>query len=148
MYKKGDLVTRIASWNQFGTVYVTHFVVSSWGKKQATLIKINDGTNAKFRVYTADVSRNQGMHSYVIIPTSEYSDELAMVHAAAFIKEEDSRAEARWQHAQDRYPTYEAYGSYDKDAMLKHERKVYDDHKAVAWVAKVIQVPASYQGVA
>lgn len=128
-FKKGDLVTRIGSWDHTGTVFATHYVVSSWGKKQATLVKVNDGTNAKFRVYTADAERIQGIRSSRIIATADYTEALAMAFAVECIADEDKLAIERMGWATER-----------NDARnLEHERGVYARHKATPWQPKVIQ---------
>jgi hypothetical protein len=104
-FKKGDLVTKIGSWDRFGTVNVTHYIVSSWGKKRGTLVRVADKSNAKFRVYTGHSSvvkghRSdlciQGLHSYVIIPTADYSDDVALEYARMFITHERDRNNARY----------------------------------------------------
>jgi hypothetical protein len=134
-FKKGDLVTRIGSWDQTGTVYVTHYIVSSWGKQQATLVKVGDLTNAKFRVYTDSATLIQGIHSSTIIPTADYSEALAMQLAKDWIADEDRRASDRlnWNLTRE----FNAYGAYDRPAMIKFEQRVYDEHKATPWQAAV-----------
>ncbi len=42
-FKKGDLVTRIASWDDKGTFYFIHAVVYSCGKKQMVLTDADNG---------------------------------------------------------------------------------------------------------
>jgi hypothetical protein len=124
-FKKGDLVTRIASWDRTGTVYVTHYIVSSWGKQQATLIKVNDLTNAKFRVYTDRAELVQGIHSSKIIATVDYSDALALQLAAEWIADEHERAAARLLWATGR-------GQH-----LDFERTLFAEHNATAWTPAV-----------
>lgn len=140
-FKKGDLVTRIASWDRTGTVYVTHYIVSSWGKQQATLVKVGDLTNAKFRVYTADADLIQGIRSAKIIATADYSDAVALAFAVECIADEDRRAEHRlaWNKSRAASGEFQPYGTYDTAAMLEHEQSVYDNHKATPWAAKVVQ---------
>lgn len=124
-FKKGDKVTRIASWDQFGTVYVTHYIVSSWGKKQATLVKVDDLTNAKFRVYTADASRIQGTHSSMIVATADYIEAVALQFAVDCIADENRRAIGRKEWNEQR-------GTYDA-----HEQRIFAEHNAVAWTPRV-----------
>lgn len=138
MFKKGDLVTRIASWDHTGTVYVTHYVVSSWGKKQATLVKVNDGSNTKFRAYTKEAGRLQGIHSCTIVPTADYSEELGLYFAARFIADEHSCAKKRFLSTRAHYsdPNCVPYVGTRQENLV-HEQGVFDRHNAVAWKAAV-----------
>lgn len=127
MFKKGDLVTRIASWDSRGTVYVTHYVVSSWGKRQATLVKVADSTNAKFRIYTDRDQALQGIHSSKIVATAGYTEAMALQFAVDCIADEHRRAVERMAWAIER-----------NDARnLEHENGVFARHNAINWVAAV-----------
>jgi hypothetical protein len=104
-FKKGDKVTIVASWDDKGAVYVRHYIVASWGKKQGTLVRVDDNSNAEFRVYTARASVLQGLHSQVIMASGDYSEAAALELAAKFIADEIARVEARWVWAQGRSDT-------------------------------------------
>jgi hypothetical protein len=127
MFKKGDLVTRIVSWDHTGTVSVTHYVVSSWGKRQATLIKVDDLTNAKFRVYTGRANLLQGIHSAKMVATADYSEAVALQFAADCIADEHKRAVAHMEWVTER----------GDSRYLEHERGVFARHNATAWKAAV-----------
>jgi hypothetical protein len=103
-FKKGDKVTIVASWDHLGAVYVRHFIVASWGKKQGTLLRVDDNSNAEFRVYTARASVTQGLHSQAVLASADYSEPVALELAAKFIADEFARIESRWAWAQGRGP--------------------------------------------
>jgi hypothetical protein len=137
-FKKGHLVTIVGSWNQFGTVYVRDFVVTSWGKKQATLVRTDDGSNAEFRVYTgADAYPVQGIRSQRIMATADYSDTLAMQIAEEFIVDEDKRAESRLAWVIEHYGENGTRG-HDR-SRIEFENGVYARHKATPWKAEVLK---------
>lgn len=126
-FKKGELVTRLGSWDQTGTIFVEHYIVSSWGKKQATLVKVGDLSNAKFRVYTeaGRASRLQGIWSWRIIATADYSEEVGMEFARECIADEHRRATERLQRAM-------ARGTYEE-----FETDLFAKHNATAWAPAV-----------
>lgn len=123
MFKKGDKVTRISSWDSVGAVSVTEYTVASWGKKQATLIK-TDGSNAEFRVSTADASRVQGIHSTRFMLTADYTEAHALAFAAECIADEHARAVERL--------------NWRENATKEFEQGIYARHLAVKWAAAVI----------
>jgi hypothetical protein len=137
-FKKGDKVTRIASYNRTGTVYVRHYVVTSWGKKQATLVRVDDGSNAEFRVYTQTADCLQGVASWRIMATADYTDALGLEIAAEFIADEHKRASARWARAQANFAAGGIPYAGTLESNLKHERGVFADHNAVAWVPAIL----------
>lgn len=101
MFKKGQQIVRIASCDRAGTVCAECYIVASWGKKQATLIR-QDGSNAEFRVYTQDASIQQGTNSILYVLASDYSDAVAQKFAEECVAEGIRRIERRWAHAQER----------------------------------------------
>ena len=135
-FKKGDLVTRIASWDSTGTVYATHYIVSSWGKKQATLVKVNDGTNAEFRVYTADADRVHGVRSSKFIATADYTETLAMAFAVECIADENKLADSRLAWVIENFGENGTRG-HDR-SLIEFEQNIYARHKATTWAAAVI----------
>lgn len=82
--KKGDKVTMISGHDNDGVFSVRHYTVSSWGKKQATLMK-TDGSNAEFRVYTADITKMHGVRSSMIVHTAYYTEQMALDFAVAAV---------------------------------------------------------------
>jgi hypothetical protein len=137
MFKKGDKVTRIASYNLTGTVYVQHFVVSSWGKQQATLVRVDDGSNAKFRIYTEHATLLQGIWSSKIIATADYNESVALEFAAQCIDDEHKRAEERHERALALHDDPKYVPAVPRASLTAFEDKVYSDHKAVAWKAAI-----------
>lgn len=116
--KKGDEVTVIGTWDRKGTVYVSHYVVRSAGKKQIHLIKL-DGSNAEYRTYRASVGAVFQMSDpFTIVPTEEYTGALAMDWAVVCLAEFTRRIEAR-------KAMHEARGTYDA-----FEQRVYADNIA------------------
>lgn len=136
-YTKGDLVTIVGSWDSTGTVYVRDYVVSSWGAKQATLVRVDDGSNAQFRVYTARDNEVQGIRSSRLIPTAEYSDALALQFAEEFIADEDKRAESRLVWVIENFGENGSRG-HDRN-RIEFENRIYATHKATAWKAAVVR---------
>jgi hypothetical protein len=128
-FKKGDAITIIRSWNDAGAVCVRHYTVASWGKKQGTLLRQDDGSNAEFRVYTERASTLQGIHSKHVMATSDYSDTLALQIAEEFIADEKTRASARMARAE----------SSPGQPYLDFERRLYADHNSTAWKAEVLR---------
>lgn len=137
MFKKGDAVTIVNSYDCTGTVKVRHYLVSSWGKKQGTLIRKDDGSNAEFRVYTQDANSLQGIRSSRIMPTAEYSTALALRIAEEFIADEHKRARARYEtNTKPDDPHYMPYaGTVEQN--LAFEQRIWERHNATAWAAAV-----------
>lgn len=127
-FKKGDLVTRIASYDQNGTVFVQHFIVASWGAKQATLKHVDSSRNALFRTYTKSGYALQGTHSWEFVLTSQYTDELALKIAAIWIADEIKRIKDRLAFAENRFTTDPAgcsFGNYTAQNYIEWERDHY-----------------------
>ncbi len=123
--KKGDKVVRIASWNGKGAVYVERFLVSSWGKKQGTLIR-QDGTNAEFRIYTARANHLGGTtDSSMVVLEADYSPEVAMKFAQECVADEQARIQRRSAWVEARYaPGSEAPYTGTLEENLEFERRV------------------------
>lgn len=137
-FKKGDAVTMISSYDSTGTVSVRHYLVTSWGKKQGTLIRKDDGSNAEFRVYAKDATLVQGIRSRRIIPTSEYSTILALNVAHEFVQDEQKRAADRYSNAMEKMaaPGYVPYAG-TVQSNIDFEQMIWDKHNAVAWLPAV-----------
>ena len=138
MFKKGDAVTTVNSYDTTGTVCVRHYLITSWGKKQATLIRKDDGSNAEFRVYTQSANRLQGVRSSRIMPTAEYNTVLALRIAEEFVADEHKRARERYETTKAKYsaPGYVPYaGTVEQN--LAFEQMIWERHNATAWAAAV-----------
>jgi hypothetical protein len=60
MFKKGDQVVRIRSWDDKGTFVQDNLTIKSWGKVQGTVAFMHDGSMAEERVYVQHIN----VHEY------------------------------------------------------------------------------------
>jgi hypothetical protein len=81
---KGTEVWMFGDWNLKGKVFIRRMTITSFGKKQATAVRVKDGKNAEFRIYADDYANLVAVAD--LADPADYAMSLAVAQKAKHVK--------------------------------------------------------------
>jgi hypothetical protein len=96
-FKKGDKVYAIAPWNNFDTFHVQEIEIQSWGKKQGTATRAENGEFIKSQIWVENANQHWRGCFYFKVGTIE-PQQKALELAQEYIKQSLIENEGRVGH--------------------------------------------------